>query len=423
MLGLPAAGFAAAMIRSRFGRSEDVPTDTISVLAPLLPDPAPPGVLEYLMPGIEMWEARHQARIRYETSAVENMKAKILINFRQGYHVHDVMYCAGWAQEIVGSLAPLDSIISPTLRADLPPWSLDSFRWRGKTYGLPSAANPMILFGNDARLADAGIDQLPTNWDDLLLAARELTGDGAHGWTMPAAQTGGSGGLMSHWLVFFLQAGGELFGPNGRPSFVTDAGVAAIDMLKRLLPYSDPDSLRHKSIIDASAVFMRGNAAMMFNWAVMHRSLVDPRLSDVAAHVSTGILPAGPAGTASIDSGDGWTIDARTWIGAKSMELISYYLEPRVQKQMLTQTGWLPISISALEDADVQAQAPHAITVRNQLRSRIESGFRPNYDVVTRIIGGAVREALLGLQTPIEALRSARQQLLDAAGTNQGFLS
>ena len=75
---------ATAMLRARFGRTEDVPTDTISVLAPLLPDPAPPGVLEYLMPGIEIWEARHQARIKYETSAVENMKAKILINIRQG---------------------------------------------------------------------------------------------------------------------------------------------------------------------------------------------------------------------------------------------------------------------------------------------------------------------------------------------------
>ena len=67
MLALPAAGFAAAIDRSRFGRSEDVPTDTISVLAPLLPDPAPPGVLDYLMPGIEIWEARHQAQIKYET--------------------------------------------------------------------------------------------------------------------------------------------------------------------------------------------------------------------------------------------------------------------------------------------------------------------------------------------------------------------
>ena len=64
------------------------------------------------------------------------MKAKILINIRQGDHVHDVMYCAGWAQEIAGNLAPMDSLISPTLRADLPAWSLESFRWRGKTYGV-----------------------------------------------------------------------------------------------------------------------------------------------------------------------------------------------------------------------------------------------------------------------------------------------
>ena len=108
------------MVRSRFGRSGDIPLDTISVLAPLLPDPAPPGVLEYLMPGIEIWEARQQAHVKYETSAVENMKAKILINFRQGYHMHDVMYCAGWAQEIAGWLSPLDTLISPSLRADLP---------------------------------------------------------------------------------------------------------------------------------------------------------------------------------------------------------------------------------------------------------------------------------------------------------------
>lgn len=411
------------MIHSRLGRSGDLSTDTISVLAPLLPDPAPPGVLEYLMPGVEIWEARHQARIKYETSAVENMKAKILINIRRGYHMHDVMYCAGWAQEIAGNLAPLDALISPTVRADLPPWSLESFRWRGKTYGLPSAANPMILFANEAALAGAGIHQLPSTWDELIAAARELTGANRYGWTMPAAQIGGSGGLMSHWLIFFLQAGGELFGSNGRPTFVTDAGVAAIDMLRQLLPYSDPNALQHKSIIDASAVFMRGDAAMMFNWAVMHRSIVNPHLSRIADQVTTATLPAGPAGTASIDSGDGWTIDARTWVAAKSMALIQYYLEPRVQKQMLTQTGWLPISISALEDADLQAQAPHARTVRAQLRSRIESGFRPNYDVMTRIIGGEIRLALLGLQSPVEALRSAYQQLVDAADSGTTYLS
>ncbi len=411
------------MVRSRFGRSGDIPLDTISVLAPLLPDPAPPGVLEYLMPGIEIWEARHQAHVKYETSAVENMKAKILINFRQGYHMHDVMYCAGWAQEIAGWLSPLDTLISPSLRADLPPWSLESFRWRGKTYGLPSAANPMILFGNQSMLASGGIDRLPSTWDDLEAAAKAMTGAGAYGWTMPAGQTGGSGGLMSHWLIFLLQAGGELFGIDGRPAFVNDAGVAAIEMLKRLLPWSDPLTLQYKSILDASAVFMRGKAAMMMNWAVMHRSLSDPQLSASADHVVTGILPAGPAGTASIDTGDGWTIDSRTWVAAKSMALIQYYLQPRVQMQMLTQTGWLPISIAALEDPQVQMQAPHAATVREQLRSRIESGFRPNYDVLTRVIGDEVRDALLNKQSPINALRAAREQLIAAANTGWGSRS
>jgi multiple sugar transport system substrate-binding protein len=422
LLALPAAGLGAAMVRSRFGRSGDVPTDTISVLAPLLPDPAPPGVLEYLMPGIEIWEARHQARIKYETSAVENMKAKILINIRQGYHMHDVMYCAGWAQELAGWIAPLDAMISPSLRADLPPWSLESFRWKGKTYGLPSAANPMILFGNQTMLDAAGIERLPTTWDDLEATAKALTGGGSYGWTMPAGQTGGSGGLMSHWLIFLLQAGGELYGIDGRPAFVNDAGVAAIEMLQRLLPYSNPQALQQKSILDASAVFMRGQAGMMMNWAVMHRSLTDAQLAPSASHVVTGILPAGPAGTASIDTGDGWTIDARTWVSAKSMALIQYYLQPRVQMQMLTQTGWLPISISALEDPEVRMQAPHAVAVREQLRSRIESGFRPNYDVLTRIIGEEVRDALLGKQTPITALRAAREQLIAAANTGWGSL-
>ena len=133
---------------------------------------------------------------------------------------------------------------------------------------------------------------------------------------MPAGQTGGTGGVMSHWLIFFLQAGGELFQTDGRPAFVADAGVAAIEMMQRLLTYTDPGALQAKSILDASVGFMRGTAAMMMNWAVMYRSLDDARLSKAAGRLATGILPAGPSGTASIDSGDGWTIDAPTgWPG------------------------------------------------------------------------------------------------------------
>ena len=144
-------GPACGRLSRRDARSRLVAPRTFhldrSVLAPLLPDPAPPGVLDYLMPGLEIWEARHQVRIKYETSAVENMRAKILNNFRHGYHC--TMSCTALAgpRSIAGHLLSIDSLVSPGVRGDLPAWSLNSFRWRGRLFGLPSAANPMILFG------------------------------------------------------------------------------------------------------------------------------------------------------------------------------------------------------------------------------------------------------------------------------------
>ncbi len=392
--------------------SELILADNVSVLAPIVPDPSPPGVINELLPGLELWEARNRASVRFETAAVELMKAKILINIRRGYHVHDVMYCAGWSQELAGYLIPIDTLLGATTRNDIPAWSLNSFRWNGKTYGVPSVANPMILFGNRDAMDRAGISELPENWDDLVEAARLIHQTGTAGWTMAGGQLTGLGGLATSWQLFFLQAGGELFDIDDRPLFANDSGVAAIEMLQRLLPYSDASVLEHGSMLEATVPMLRGEVGMMANWAVMRRSMVNPEISQITDSVVTAALPAGPVGTASVDSGDGWTIESRTWIPGKSMSLIRFFLEPRAQKQMFAQTGWLPISLTALDDPEFQLVAPHAVAVREQLRHRIDSGFRPNYDVVTTIIGTAVRSALIGEATPISALRAARDQLI-----------
>jgi ABC-type glycerol-3-phosphate transport system substrate-binding protein len=105
-------------------------------------------------------------------------------------------------------------------------------------------------------------------------------------------------------------------------------------------------------------------------------------------------------------------VDVRTWVAPKAVALIQFYLDPRVQRQMYAQTGWLPISRSALEDEEFQQRTPHAAAVSQQLRSRIDSSFTPNYDVITRIIGVEVGRALAGEATPLAALRNARDQLI-----------
>lgn len=415
-LGLGAAIIGGSLLAQRRSRSDTASLPRLTVLAPTLPNPAPPGVAEYLMDGLQIWEGQHGADVYFDKTAFENIKPKILINVRQGYYVHDVMYCGGWAQEIAQRLLPLDTLISPVLRNDLPPWSLSSFQWKSRTYGVPSVANPMILYYNRDLLTEAGITEPPATWDDLLAAASTVAESGAAGWAFPGAQTGGIGGLMSSWQVFFLQAGGRLFGSNDQPSIANDAGVAAIEMLQGLVRANSSASLTYSSLQDASVAFLKGETAMMMNWAGMHDSLVDLMGVQSTFRMGTSPLPAGPVGRASIDSGDGWTIDSRSWQSTRAMDLIQFMLQPRVQAQMYPATGWLPISLTALADPEVVAQAPHAPAVYQQLRARIDSGFRPNFDVVTQVIGNEVRQALLGMKTPIVALRDAAT-LLNAANS------
>jgi len=390
-------------------------------MAPLPPNPAPPGVIDYVMPGLDIWEEQQGVDVSYDATAVENMKAKILINIRHGYYVHDVMYCAGWAQEIAQRLLPLDTLIGPSLRADLPTWSMHSFRWQGKVYGVPSVANPLILYANTSLLERAGITTLPATWDDLVETVQAAHSSSTPGWIMAAGQTGGLGGLMSSWLVHFLQAGGDLFDANGAPSIANDAGVAAIEQLMRLSAYGGTNLFDIQSLDDATIAFMQGKGAFMTNWAGAYDAITAPGLASTQQPVLTAPLPTGPVGAASIDSGDGWTIDNRTWIAGKSMQLIQYYLQPRIQVQMFEQTGWLPISRAALADPAVTSRAPHAAAVQTQMKARIDTGFRPNYDVLTKVIGDKLLAALHGTMSPLAALRTASSELRSASGAGIPF--
>ena len=74
--------------------------------------------------------------------------------------------------------------------------------------------------------------------------------------------------------------------------------------------------------------------------------------------LASAVLPAGPAGTASIDGTDAWTVLKSSKDPDKARELIEFYLRREVQKRQVLDTGWLPIRLSVLADPEVQEKAP-----------------------------------------------------------------
>ena len=419
VLAAPAAGLGLSLgpTIGRGARAQESSRDTVSVLTATAPDPVPPGADTYYEALVRAWERRNDARIRSEAVAIQTIGAKLQLNFQAGLHVYDVVYSAGWLPTISPNLYRLEELIPRTIRDDIEPSSFHGVRWAGGEYGVPYSSDLVILYVNRTLLAAAGIDGPPATWDELLAAARELTRDGVSGLALPFGQLQGIGSLTSHWIILLQQAGGRLLDDRGQPDFVDSAGVDALQLLVDLAPTLDPFALGDRHVNDVIVSFMQGRAAMMMTWSSAHPLLTDPAISAVAADVEMSILPAGPAGSASIDSADAWAIASRTWVIDKAMSLVELYLDPRAQRQLCLTTGVLPVRLSVLEDPAVIEAAPQAAVVREQMRHPYDNFLTPDYAVVTAVIGEQIAAAMRGSKSPGTALRDAADALRELAAT------
>lgn len=380
---------------------------TLNVFCPLTPDPAPPGVANFSKDAFAKWQAANSAKVSYETLAWPQLHDRMATAFASGSVPWDVVYNCGWIPEFQSFLRPFADSLPKDLVDDLPPSSFKTATVDGKRYGVIFTLSLLTLFYNKAHLKEAGFDAPPKNWDEFKAAAKALTKGDRYGLALNYGDPAGIGGTASYWMCFLQQAGGTMYKEDGSPAFNSEAGVAALQMMVDLMPYTDPGSISYASINDATNVFLAGRASMMFNWPFMWKAMSDPAQSQVVGQIDTAVLPAGPVGTASIDGTDAWTITAASKQPELAEKLVEFYLDADVQKRQVLDTGWLPIRLSVLADPEVQAAAPNAAVVLEQAKNPYDSFITADYNEVTIAVGSEVQQALQGSKTPAEALSAA----------------
>lgn len=387
----------------------------LSVLSPLAPDPAPPGVAKFAEDDFAKWQTDNDATVSYEAVAWGQLHDKMATNFASGTHVHDVMYNCGWVPEFAEFLVPLQDQLPRELVDDLPPSSFSTVTWDGNRYGVVFTLSLLTLFYNTEHLEQAGLNGPPKTWDELKGYAQELTHDGRYGWVLNYGDPAGIGGVASYWMVFLQQAGGKLYGDDGMPVFNDAPGLDALKLMVEMYSNgsTDPGSISYVGINDATNVFTAGNASMMMNWPFMWKPASDPATSKIVGKLGSAILPAGEAGSASIDGTDAWTVAKTSADPELAEKLIWFYLNPEVQKKQVLDTGWLPIRLSILADPDVQKGAPNAAVTLEQAQHPYDSFVTPDYNQVTVAIGTEIQKALQGGKTPEEALSDASDQVTE----------
>lgn len=401
------AGAVAAAAPGFLMREAHAQETALNVFAPLPPDPAPPGAAKFAEEAFDKWKAANAASVEYETLAWPQLHDRMATAFASGSAPWDITYNCGWVPEFQSYLAPYADKLPKALVDDLPPSSFSTVTVDGKRYGAVFTLSLLTMFYNKEHLETAGFKEPPKTWAEFKSYAKELTRDGRYGLVLNYGDPAGIGGTASYWMVFLQQAGGKVYGEDGLPVFKSEEGVAALQMMVDMMPSTDPGSISYASINDATNVLLSGRASMMMNWPFMWNAGNDPKQSQVVGKLASSVLPAGPAGTASIDGTDAWTITKASKNQEKAQQLIEFYLDADVQKRQVLDTGWLPIRLSVLADPEVQAKAPNAAVVLEQAKHPYDSFVTPDYNQVTVAVGTEVQKALQGQKTAAQAIADA----------------
>jgi ABC-type glycerol-3-phosphate transport system substrate-binding protein len=411
--GAAAAGLAAAGALPAWAGAAAQDTTELKALVPAAPDPTPPGVpnaaySQATNDAFAAWQAANGVKVAYEDVPWPQLHDRMAANFASGVHTHDVIYMSGWVPEFADFLVPFVDQLPAGLVADLPPSSFSTVTWDGQKLGVVFTLSLLTTFYNKAMFDAEGITAPPRDWAELLGIAEQLTKDGKYGWVLNYGETAGIGGVATYWFAFLQQAGGRLWDESGQPDFDNPSGVDSVQMMIDLMKFTDPGAITYVGINDATNVFTNGTAAMMLNWPFMWVPANGPD-SPIAGQVGAAINPAGPAGTASIDGTDAYTITKTSANPELARQLIEFYLDPAVQKSQSIDTGWLPIRLSVLNDPEVQEKSANAKVVLEQAQHPYDSFITPDYNEVTIAISTELQKALQGQQDAATTVKNASE--------------
>ncbi len=189
-----------------------------------------------------------------------------------------------------GTIRPLDSLVAKYGKG-LSPNQL--IRVDGKVMAIAMMVNAQHLMYREDIFNDLGI-AVPKTYDDVLAAAEKIKAAGVVEYPLGGTfKTGWN--LGEEFINMYLGFGGEFFAADNRPTIANEKGIAALQMLKRLSAYMDPEYL----VSDSTYVqqqFQQGKIAMANLWASRAGAMNDAKESQVVGKVRMAGAPAAIAG-------------------------------------------------------------------------------------------------------------------------------
>lgn len=348
----------------------------------------------------------------YQQVNINELHDKLATMLSSNDDSFDVMVTwAAWSAEF-GAAGWLHELNEKDVPEDLIPGSLDAVSWDGVVYGLPKFSSVQTMFYNKTHFEEAGLDPEtpPKTWDEFVDAADKLTTGDRFGY---AADFGNVDGAYQNFLRTLLLNGGVMYDDQQRPAFDSEQGIGALDRLVSLIEerkVMDPSTMQISHSDDLSSLFIQGDTSIVFNWPFQYATATDPKTSTLTDDtLGNAIIPGISVPSASIDGSEGFAISNFSQNKDAAMEWLRFVSSPEVQKQIVIEEGWLPVSRTLLDDEEVTKALPVVATYREQSKYETLRYGAPWYNEVTTKLSAEVTGVMLGRKAPEQALHEAAQ--------------
>ncbi|RMD94361.1 MAG: extracellular solute-binding protein [Alphaproteobacteria bacterium] len=192
-----------------------------------------------------------------------------------------------------GTIRPLDDLLAKYGQHVKPNQRI---KVDGQTYAVAMMVNAQHLMYREDILKDLGIP-VPTTWDEVLAAAEKIKQAGVVDYPLGGTFKAGWN-LGEEFVNLYLGEGGEFFGPGNMPAINNEKGMRALEVMKAMTAYMDPEYLASDSTF-VQQQFQQGKIAMANLWASRAGAMDDPDESQVVGLVKMAAAPMGSVRPAS----------------------------------------------------------------------------------------------------------------------------
>lgn len=316
---------------------------------------------------------------------------------------------AGWALS-------LDDLFPPEAQTEFLPAAIETGRYNGQVYGVPSRIDSGMLFYRKDLLDRYGFTP-PRTWPELIRQA-EVIVEGERA-SHPALR-GYSGqfkqyeGLVCSMMEFIAGSGGRLITADLRTSLLSSpASLAAVEFVRdqiighaasrAVLTYQEPESV---------VPFIQGNAVFHRNWPYTWEVANDVRRSRIAGQVGVVPLP-GMGDRPPTPALGGWlyAISPFSRHRREAWEFIRFISSEPLQRHFALAAGIAPSRAAVLQDERVLKANPHFRAQLAMFHSATARPRTPLYPAVSNILQRYFSKALAyrDVDLPAEAQQADMQ--------------